>query len=201
MPTSPHRSRLTRENRRAQIVAAASDVFRGRHPADVTFEEIADAAGISRALVYNYFGDRNGLMEAVYRYKVDQLQSMVDTSLATAAPGRATVERIVAAHLDMVVDDPDGYRYLAGGVPFAGLAELDGERIEQLANLLGGSPLARLAARGLLSCLQTMVVAWNDGSAVPRDDAVDLMTACLHGALRSLYPVGVGFCLPQSAHA
>src|SRR5215470_15509912 len=52
------RTRLAREERREQIVDAAAEVFQGRNPADVTFEEIADAAGVSRALVYNYFGDR-----------------------------------------------------------------------------------------------------------------------------------------------
>ena len=55
------RTRLTRATRREQIIDAAVDVFKGRDPNDVTFEEVADAAGVSRALVYNYFGDRRGL--------------------------------------------------------------------------------------------------------------------------------------------
>jgi len=56
------RTRLARDERREQLVDAAAAVLQGRDPAEVTFEEIADAAGVSRALVYNYFGDRNGVL-------------------------------------------------------------------------------------------------------------------------------------------
>ena len=59
------RTRLDPEIRREQIVEAAEQVFHGRDPSEVTFEEIAEAAGVSRALVYNYFGDKGGLIAAV----------------------------------------------------------------------------------------------------------------------------------------
>ena len=47
------RTRLARTQRRDQIVDATAEVLRERDPAVVTFEEIADAAGVSRALLYN----------------------------------------------------------------------------------------------------------------------------------------------------
>jgi hypothetical protein len=45
--------------------------------ADVTFEEVADAAGVSRALVYNCFGDRRGLVAAVFQRHTDRLHAAV----------------------------------------------------------------------------------------------------------------------------
>src|SRR5947207_6769910 len=77
------RTRLGREARREQIVDAAAAVFQRRDPAEVTFEEIADAAGVSRALVYNYFGDRNGVLEAVYRRNLRLLRERIGAVLTT----------------------------------------------------------------------------------------------------------------------
>jgi hypothetical protein len=45
---------LDPELRRSQIVEAAVRVFSETDPVEVTFEEIAEAAGVSRALVYNW---------------------------------------------------------------------------------------------------------------------------------------------------
>ena len=67
------RARLDPAERRAQIVMAAADVFRGRDPARVRFEEVARAAGVSRSLVYAYFGDRNGLAAEAYVRVLERL--------------------------------------------------------------------------------------------------------------------------------
>ena len=60
----PTATRLDPEVRRELILDAAEEVFEPA-AAEVTFEAVADAAGVSRALVYNYFGDRSGLLAAV----------------------------------------------------------------------------------------------------------------------------------------
>ena len=61
MPKTTEKRAVTRLDpavRRTQIIEAAAELFAERDPAEAPFEEIADAAGVSRALVYNYFGDR-----------------------------------------------------------------------------------------------------------------------------------------------
>ena len=45
---------------------AAAEVFRQHDPATVRFDEVAQAAGVSRSLVYAYFGDRGELIAAVH---------------------------------------------------------------------------------------------------------------------------------------
>ena len=82
-------TRLDPAVRRTQIVEAAAAAVRGPRPAEVTFEEIADAAGVSRALVYNYFGDRGGLLAAVYLHHFDA----VNERLRAAAPPAHDPER------------------------------------------------------------------------------------------------------------
>ncbi len=59
------RTRLDPDTRRRSIVQAASEVMLGHDPMEVSIELVAEAAGVSRALIYNYFGDRGGLLAAV----------------------------------------------------------------------------------------------------------------------------------------
>src|SRR5262249_62347488 len=108
------RTRLAREERREQIVDAAAAVFRGRDPAEVTFEEIADAAGVSRALVYNYFGDRNGLVEAVYKRNVGILAWRSGEALATTRGKENALRALGEVHVEFAQIDPAGYRSAAG---------------------------------------------------------------------------------------
>jgi AcrR family transcriptional regulator len=181
-----HRTRLAREERREQILDAAVEVFSGRDPAEVTFEEIADAAGVSRALVYNYFGDRHGLLDAVYRRNLEDLQEQVDEALLGVADGREALEAAVRVHVEMAVRDIAAYRYASGRVPFAALPDRRQERVAELAARIGSSPDAELVTLGLLSAIEAMVVCW---SSLGRDDhehAVQLITTFLASGLQAL---------------
>src|SRR3954451_9637352 len=88
------RTRLARDERREQLVDAAAAVLQGRDPAEVTFEEIADAAGGWRALVYNYCGDRNGVLEAVYRRNLRLLRERIGPVVAPSRCRKALYELV-----------------------------------------------------------------------------------------------------------
>ena len=75
MASRASHTRLDPEVRRELILDAAERVMAGRLPAEVTFEEVADAAEVSRALVYNYFRDRTGLLVALAERTLDRLDS------------------------------------------------------------------------------------------------------------------------------
>ena len=74
--------------RRELIIDAAERAFRGRDPASVTFEEIADEAEISRSLVYSYFKDRMELLEAVRGAERGRCSVPTSTKALTKAYGR-----------------------------------------------------------------------------------------------------------------
>jgi AcrR family transcriptional regulator len=189
-PTRP-RTRLAREERREQIVDAAAEVFQGRDPAEVTFEEIADAAGVSRALVYNYFGDRHGLLEAVYLRNVGVLRERVQRALSETKGRSDALAQAVRVHLEFAASDPWGYRYAAGRVNFARLDDLHEELVVRVARTLGGGPEAMLAASGFVATLFTMVCHWLSHDGVPVDRAEDLITAFLGRGLMGLHERGV----------
>jgi AcrR family transcriptional regulator len=185
------RTRLAREERREQIITAAIEVFRTRDPNEVTFEELADAAGVSRALVYNYFGDRHGLLEAVYRRHVSRLQRAVSGALQDRPVRRDAIYDAVRAHLDFAVSDPAGYRYAAGQTPFLNLPELQQKRVEVFAMSFGGdSADARLVARGIFSAVQGMVLDFVERGCTNMDRANELITGFLWEGIRRLDQFG-----------
>jgi AcrR family transcriptional regulator len=68
-------TRLSVEQRRAQLLASAIDLFGHRNPDDVSVDDVAVAAGVSRPLVYRYFpGGKQQLYEAALRNAADELR-------------------------------------------------------------------------------------------------------------------------------
>jgi AcrR family transcriptional regulator len=181
-----HRTRLAREERREQILDAAVEVFSGRDPAEVTFEEIADAAGVSRALVYNYFGDRHGLLDAVYQRNVDELREQVDEALLGKTTVRAALEAAVRVHVHAAAHDTSGYRYATGRLAFSNLPERREERVAEVAARIGTGPEAEVVAVGLLSAIEAMVVRWLELGDSNHEHAVQLITTFLASGLESL---------------
>jgi len=191
-PPPRRRTRLARAERRAQIVEAAAGLFARRDPSDVTFEEIADAAGVSRALVYNYFGDRHGILEALYRRSVAELDGRVAAALSSVRGRPQALRLAVAAHIDYAREDPAAYRHASGQVPFAGLAHLAARRRSNTAVTLGGGPQAELVARGLIELTHGMVLHWMDhGDQLDDERVVDLVTAMIGRGLSGVRDEGL----------
>ncbi len=179
----PGRTRLNRTERREQIVAAAASVFAGRDPAGVTFEEIADGAGVSRALVYNYFGDRNGLLEAVYRRAVSELGARVTAAVVSTDDRRDALRRAVEAHLAYARSDPAGYRYASGEAAFAQLPRLHADRVRATARSLGGAPESEVLATAVLAVIHASVLQWLERPTLPEDRFVEVLSEFLGGGL------------------
>ena len=194
--TTKSTTRLGRTERRAQIVDAALRVFADRDASDVAFEEIADAAGVSRALVYNYFGDRAGLLEAVYRHHATLLGHEVADALHGVRSPRHSLECVVRAHLEFARRSPNSYRYATGEAVFTHLPELDKERVTALARMFGEGPSAVLVARGSVSSLQAMVLQWVASGADDLDGAASAITNFLWKGLSGMteFHPPVGSC-------
>lgn len=185
------RTRLARAERREQIIDAAALVLDGRDPGEVTFEEIADAAGVSRALLYNYFGDRHGLLEAMYVRSVTELDRRLAEAAAPAAGRRAQIERIVRVHLDYAHANPILYRYAAGVVRFPRFAELQRVRLAAYARTLGDDDLARVLALGTGNLTYQMVLGTLDIDPCALARAADLITSFIDGGFEGVEASGV----------
>ncbi|NUO44180.1 MAG: TetR/AcrR family transcriptional regulator [Streptomyces sp.] len=78
-PAAPAYRRLSVEERRSQLLEAALGLFAHRVPEDVSLDDVAEAAGVSRPLVYRYFpGGKQQLYEAALRSAAEELQQCFD---------------------------------------------------------------------------------------------------------------------------
>src|SRR5258706_16454390 len=95
-------NRLPRDERRGQLLAAASEVFvdRGYHAAGM--DEIADRAGVSKPVLYQHFTSKLELYLAVLARHVDNLVSGVRQALRTTTDNRQRVRAAVHAFFDFI---------------------------------------------------------------------------------------------------
>src|SRR5947209_20529974 len=97
--------RLPRTARRAQLLAAAQDVFvaNGYHAA--AMDEIAERAGVSKPVLYQHFPSKLDLYLALLDQHVDLLGEQVRAALTTSDDNQVRVTACIAAYFDFV-DDP-----------------------------------------------------------------------------------------------
>ena len=105
------RTRMTGKQRREQLVSIGREVFAERGFEGTSIEEIAARAGVSKPVVYEHFGGKEGLYAVVVDREMLRLEKVVTESLATGR-SRARIEQAVLALLTYVEDDTDGFQIL-----------------------------------------------------------------------------------------
>jgi AcrR family transcriptional regulator len=175
------RSRLDPEARRAQIIESAAGVFRGRDPATVRFEEIAHAAGVSRSLVYAYFGDRGELIAEVYLHSLAGLDEELSVLLRDLPLDECRLRHLVRTYLELARENAEQWRLFAaaGAVDHAAVRAARDARCQRIADTWGGGPAARLVARGVVAMLEAAASEWIEHQECSLDDAADLLTRAL----------------------
>ena len=78
------RRRLAPEDRRQAILEAAVEAFDDVDPDQVNLEAVAERAGVSRALLYTYFENRQGLVRAVFELVLADLGGELRTAVRAA---------------------------------------------------------------------------------------------------------------------
>src|SRR3954454_16847680 len=90
MASAAPRTRLTREDRMEQTLSVARGLFAERGYSAVTMDEVAAAVGVTKPLLYNYFGNKEGLYAACMERAGEALSSTIAAAVAsTATPEEA----------------------------------------------------------------------------------------------------------------
>ncbi|MGC3994269.1 MAG: TetR/AcrR family transcriptional regulator [Propionicimonas sp.] len=108
------RVRMTRAERREQLIDVARALFAERGLEGTSVEEIAAHAGVSKPVVYEHFGGKEGLYAVVVDREVRTLHDAIRTAITTPrATPRALIELGTLALLDYIDDHPNGFRILS----------------------------------------------------------------------------------------
>lgn len=110
------RARMSGPERRAQLIGVARAVFAERGYEAASIEEIADRAKVSKPVVYEHFGGKEGLYAVVVDREVNELVGRIKDSLIPGQP-RNTVTKVVDSFLRFVEEEQAGFRILVRDAP------------------------------------------------------------------------------------
>lgn len=114
-PVAPRRSRrLTGVQRRRQLFDVALSLFAERGYAATTMDDIAEAAGVTKPLVYQHFESKRALYLEIANDISDQLIDAISDAVRRAAGPRQQVEEGFAAYFSLVVNKESAFRLLYG---------------------------------------------------------------------------------------
>src|SRR5919201_5483283 len=134
--------RLTASERRAQLIDVGRTVFAKRGYDGTSVEEIAEHAKVSKPIVYEHFGGKEGLYAVVIDREMEYVVRRIAEAIATGSP-RERVERAALAFLTYVKDHPDGFAVLAHGAPVAsatgGMSSLLNEVAERVGDIFAAT--------------------------------------------------------------
>ncbi|MEU9483779.1 TetR/AcrR family transcriptional regulator [Streptomyces decoyicus] len=105
---------------RETVLAAADELFaRSASPRSVSMDDIAAAAGVGKGTLFRRFGDRTGLIRAVFDARIEPLRQAVEEGPAPLGPSAAPRDRVPAL-LDAVLRFKLDHRHLSLALEEAG---------------------------------------------------------------------------------
>lgn len=190
-PNVPSWTRLEVEERRRQLIEIGGELFSERSFDDISIDEIAEAAGISKGLLYHYFPSKR-------HFYIETIRTAAGRLLAQAAGERAAsssdpLTAGIDAYLDYVEEHAQGWLMLMqGGIGSDRevRAIVDGTRERFVRRILGGpiqaeqpSPALRLAVRGWVGFVEGATIDWLSDRSLPREQLCRLFVGALGTAL------------------
>jgi AcrR family transcriptional regulator len=143
------RRRLSPDDRRNELLALGAEVFGQRPYDEVRIDEIAERAGVSRALMYHYFPDKRAFFAAVVRAESDRLFEATNTPPDPEASLFDQVRAGVMEYLRYDEEHPHGawaaYIGMGSSDPvLRGIEDVDNDRqanriIGRIADAVGGA--------------------------------------------------------------
>ena len=192
MNTSPSRTRLSPAARRVQLLELGVHLFATRSVDEISIDVLAEEAGVSRGLLYHYFGSKQEFRLAVIRHAVEDLVEQ------TAPPAEGEpIERLLISlgvYVDYVLANLTLYRSLvraaAGGTDEIRALYETGRnaltdrifREDAEGQILKDTPQSRLVVRGWSAMTEEMVLTWaDDPSVMARDQLLGVLALSLPG--------------------
>jgi AcrR family transcriptional regulator len=186
------RARLSTDARREQLVALGVDMFSERPFDEVSIDDIAAAAGISKGLLYHYFPSKRDFYVAVVRHSADEMQAITQTD-----PQLPPLERL-SAGLDRYLEYVDTHARGYATVLRAGIgsdpevaAIVEGVRAAMAGRILddltedAAPPGVRIAVRGWVGFAEAASLEWLERRDLTRDELRELLIQALRSVVEA----------------
>jgi AcrR family transcriptional regulator len=182
--------RLTAAARRAQLIEVGRSIFAKRGYEATSVEEIAARAKVSKPIVYEHFGGKEGLYAVIVDREVEHIVSRIVEAMSTGAP-RERLEQAALAFLTYVEERPDGFASLLRDAP---ASKQSGEMPALMYDLAGrvgdifaeqfrtagyDSKAAQIYAHGLVGMVAFVGQWWTESRKRPPAEAVASHIAAL----------------------
>lgn len=124
---------MSAAQRREQLIAIGRSIFAERGFDATSIEEVAARAKVSKPVVYEHFGGKEGLYAVVVDREVRSLLERVTTALTAGHP-RELLEQAALALLDYIEGETDGFRVLVRESPLMSAAGNFGSVLNDVAH-------------------------------------------------------------------
>jgi AcrR family transcriptional regulator len=184
---------MTGQQRREQLLDVGRTLFAERGFEATSIEEIAHRAKVSKPVVYEHFGGKEGLYAVVVDREMKRLLDRF-TSALSADHARAMLEQAAGALLDYIENDAEGFRILVRDSPVTSstgtYASLIGDIASQVEHILASefkargfdTKLAPLYSQALVGMVALTGQWWLDVRKPKRDEVVaHLVNLCWNG--------------------
>ena len=202
MTTENRRVRMTAQQRREQLVGVARSLFAERGYEATSIEEIADRAEVSKPVVYQHFGGKEGLYAVVVDREVRDLTQAIAGAFDAGHP-RLVAEAAADGFLAYIEQHEEGFRVLVRDAPvgttdgtFASvLAEIAARAEELLLSEFSergfDETTAPMYARMLVGAVALVGEWWLDHREPPREVVAAHIVNLMWNGLAALDPAPV----------
>ncbi len=186
------RKRLELDERRTQLLELGLELFSNRSYHDVSIDDIAAAAGISKGLLYHYFPTKRAFYVATVRQAAGGLVAATEPNMNLPARERAYAG--MSAYLDYVEAHAFAYQALLRsgvGVDEEVAAIIEdtrsriSERMQRVLGLAAPRPIFRTLFRAFIGSVETASLDWLDHRDVDREQLLRMLLALLYWTVRT----------------
>jgi AcrR family transcriptional regulator len=194
------RVRMTGAQRRGQLLDIGRELFGQKGYEATSIEEIAARADVSKPVVYEHFGGKEGLYAVVVDREMQLLLDRFTSALSAPGHPREMLERAALVLLEYIEDHPDGFRVLTRDAPLTSgagsFSSLIGELARKVEHLLGrefGSrgydpQLAVLYSQALVGMVALVGQWWLDSRSPGKAEVAAHLVNLAYNGLAHLEP-------------
>lgn len=190
--TEPAYARLQVDERRRQLLQAGSALFAEHAYDDISMRQIADAAGVSKPLLYHYFPSKTALFKAAVAEHAAELQALVESASGDTPTDQ--LAETLDAYLAWIEQNARTWSKLmqsASTIPEARqlVTEFRAHTLSRIVVELTGTPdppaALRNALEGWLGYIDAAILDWIEHRDLTRDQVRDVLLAAFVAAVQA----------------